>query len=71
MSYREGKLVCDMKRDCNAAVAYIDEKGYAYCAPHGISRKQHCRCRKLRSYEVRRLERGDTVLRYFDRPRAF
>jgi hypothetical protein len=57
-------LSCDMQKDCTAQVAYIDNKGFVYCAPHGLERKDYCRCRKLRQHELRKLERGEMLARY-------
>lgn len=48
-----------------ARVAYIDEKGFAYCAVCGPIRKgSGRRCRKLRLHEIRRLEAGKPLTRY-------
>lgn len=55
-------LKCEMRHDCAEPVTYIDEKGYIYCADHGQSRQ--CRRRKLRPYELNRLNRGEQVVRY-------
>jgi hypothetical protein len=57
-------VTCDMVRECNAPVAYIDAKGYAYCAKHGLERQSYQRCRKLRPYELKRLLHGETLKRY-------
>ena len=43
---------------------WIDEKGYAYCAFHGVERRSVCRCRKLRPWELRRLLNGDALNKY-------
>lgn len=64
MSYREGKLQCDMKDDCHEAVTHIDEKGFAYCDAHGKSRKTYMRCRKLTKTELKQLENGQPLKRY-------
>jgi hypothetical protein len=57
---------CDMVEGCTAEIAYLDEAGYIYCAPHGIQRQQDSwkRCRKLRPHELNRLRRGQQVERY-------
>jgi hypothetical protein len=57
-------LRCDMTRDCDAPVAYVDIKGYVFCAKHGIARRCSQRCRKLTPAERRRLERGDALKAY-------
>lgn len=55
----DGELVltCDMDRECKAAVTHIDEKGFVYCAPHGIDRRTYSGryCRRMRPWEVKRL----------------
>jgi len=57
-------LQCDMVKDCAAPVTHLDRKGYAYCTPHGIERRGCQPCRKLRPWELRRLERGQPLARY-------
>ena len=65
MSYKNGQLQCDMDRDCAGAITHLDKSGFVYCAPHGERRKQARRnCRKLRSYEIKTLERGEALKRY-------
>jgi len=59
------KLSCDMTADCERPITHLDEKGYIYCTPHGESRRGGgIRCRKLRPYELRRLEAGQQVRSY-------
>ena len=58
------KLQCEMEKDCRETVTHLDRKGYIYCTTHGIHRRFHQPCRKLRAHELRRLERGDRVNRY-------
>lgn len=58
------RLHCDGERGCVQPVSHIDEKGYAYCAAHGEGRKAHCRCRKLRPAELKRLEKGEPLTKY-------
>jgi hypothetical protein len=55
---------CDMERGCTAAVAMIDQQGYAYCTEHGLSRRLYQPCRKLRAWELRKLQRGEALARY-------
>jgi hypothetical protein len=61
---KDGSLACDMEKDCAAPVTHVDEKGYVYCAPHGVERKAYRRCRKLRPYELRSLRTGVPLGRY-------
>lgn len=65
MSYHDdGTLRCDMEDDCTKPVTHIDQKGYAYCEPHGIERRWYVPCRKLRPHELRKLQRGEALARY-------
>jgi hypothetical protein len=57
-------LHCDMLIDCESPVAMIDPKGYVYCASHGVQRRQAMSCRKLRSYELAKLTRGEQIAKY-------
>ena len=59
-------IQCDMDNACTAPATYIDDKGFAYCAPHGRSRSTdgYHRCRKLRPHELRKLQRGETLAHY-------
>jgi hypothetical protein len=57
-------LRCDMKHECTEPIAYIDDKGFIYCAPHGVARKYWRRCRKLRPHELRKLTRGEPLATY-------
>jgi hypothetical protein len=60
-----GKLQCDMKSDCGEPVSMLDNKGFGYCARHGLQRREHgTPCRKLRSWEVKKLTRGESLNRY-------
>jgi hypothetical protein len=63
MSYRT-VLQCDMDNDCRQDVTMIDDKGYGYCAEHGLGRRDWRPCRKLRDYELRRLQRGEQLTHY-------
>lgn len=73
--YSGGKLHCDgiaWKKDgdqvvngkCDKPVSYIDEKGFVYCDKHGMERKQHMRCRKLKPAELKELEAGNALPKY-------
>lgn len=64
MSYERGELRCDMKSDCSHPITNIDKKGYVYCANHGLQRRQTQPCRKLTASELKRLVRGETLIRY-------
>lgn len=64
MSETTKTLACDMVAGCSAPVSHIDDKGYVYCAPHGLDRRGARPCRKLRPYELRRLSRGGRLKRY-------
>lgn len=57
-------LTCDMKRDCTQPVAMIDQSGFIYCEGHGLDRRVWEPCRRLRGWEVRRLEKGNPLTRY-------
>jgi hypothetical protein len=58
-------LTCDMVDGCTEPIAYIDHKGYIYCAKHGPERKgSGIRCRKLTPAELKQLQAGGTVSRY-------
>lgn len=53
-------LKCDMP-ECAEKVTHVDEKGFIYCAPHGVNRKIFCRCRKLSAKEIRTLLSGKCI----------
>ena len=55
---------CDMRKDCTEPVTMLDSAGFAYCTTHGLERRQYEPCRKLRPYELRRLERGEQLTKY-------
>jgi hypothetical protein len=57
-------LACSMTDMCTEPVSHIDDKGFAYCARHGIQRRSHRRCRKLKSYELTRLKTVGSIARY-------
>ena len=60
----DGTLQCDMDNDCTAEISHLDEKGYIYCTDHGVARREWKRCRKLRPWELRKIQRGETLNRY-------
>ena len=67
---RARKLECVARKDCTDVVTHIDEKGFIYCAKHGVNRRGYPggiynrRCRKLRPHEVKRLQRGAVLKGY-------
>ena len=62
MSTTPHPLFCLMVPGCLQPVAYIDHKGYTYCAAHGPERRKGgTACRKLAASEVKALQRGDTI----------
>jgi hypothetical protein len=64
MSHLNGKLKCDMEKDCAEDVTHIDEKGYVYCHEHGVQRKSWRRCRQLTPKELRQLQAGTPLASY-------
>lgn len=57
-------LKCDMYEACLQPITHIDNKGFVYCHNHGVNRRDTHPCRKLRSWELRRLQRGEPITRY-------
>ena len=57
-------MQCDMKKECDKEVKYIDNKGFLYCEVHGLQRKAHVPCRKLTGAEIRLLAHGQQIRRY-------
>jgi len=64
MALTPAVLRCDMADDCAAPVTHLDRKGYVYCAPHGIERRDYQPCRKMQPWEIRRLETGRPLSSY-------
>lgn len=60
----DATLTCDMVKECHEPVTHIDNKGFVYCTKHGVERRYTHPCRKLRTHELNRLKRGETVKRY-------
>lgn len=58
------RLQCDMEKACTKPVTHMDEKGFAYCAYHGIQRQRSMRCRRLAEWELARIECGRGLLSY-------
>ena len=54
-------LRCAMVRDCAEAPAYIDRKGWVYCAKHGPQRPG---ARKLTKKEIATLNQGRPLARF-------
>ena len=64
---KERKLTCDGTNwgPCSGGVTHLDDSGFAYCTAHGIHRRASGeRCRKLKGWELRKLERGESLNRY-------
>lgn len=58
-------LKCDMVSGCASPVTMLDNKGFIYCASHGLRRRSGgIPCRKLTSSEIKGLKRGEAVKRY-------
>jgi hypothetical protein len=59
------KLHCDMKKDCEEPVSYIDNKGFVYCTQHGQQRKASgIPSRKLSPAELGQIENGKPLEKY-------
>lgn len=54
-------LTCDMVKDCTEPVTHIGEKGWVYCASHAPWRQGYERTRKLRAWELKELQAGNTL----------
>ncbi len=58
-------LRCDMNRDCKQPVTMMDNKGFIYCASHGMQRRSYgTPCRKLTQSEIKGLKSGEAVKKY-------
>lgn len=57
-------LKCNMIKDCQCDVSYIDEKGFIYCSNHGKQRQYSMRARKLTNIEIRILASGKALGRF-------
>lgn len=60
----DGKVVCDMVRNCQEPVTYIGEKGYVYCTKHAPDRKGNERVRKMVKWELRLVLAGEQLPSY-------
>lgn len=69
MRNANGTLQCDMSHDCTRTVTHVEEKGWVYCAEHGIARRTHRRCRRLRPWEVLMLRKGQPLPSYKPLPK--
>ncbi len=58
------KVKCEMRDTCKNPVTHIGEKGYVYCAAHAPDRRGFERVRKMRTWELRLLQRGEQVPSY-------
>lgn len=56
-----GKLQCDMDKQCGASITMIDRNGFIYCTDHGLKRRGWKPCRKLLKREIAALEYGATI----------
>lgn len=53
---------CDAVAGCTGKLAYVDAKGWCYCAEHGLDFKLFGRrVRKLRPAEIRTIEAGGKI----------
>lgn len=58
-------IKCDGWCKQTGNVAMLDRKGYAYCVPCGHTRRENgIPCRKLRPWELRRLQKGLPLKKY-------
>lgn len=67
MLKENGKLRCDMSKECNKPVTHIGSKGYVYCQDDAIVRRQSSageRTRKMLKREIRQLEEGKPLANY-------
>jgi hypothetical protein len=58
------KLLCQMTKECQRDVTHIDNKGFLYCAEHGLQRSQGDRgrpCRELYPNEIAMLQAGKPI----------
>lgn len=58
------ELHCEMREDCTEPVTHLDDDGWVYCTEHGIERRGWKCCRKLRDWELRKLQRGEQLTHY-------
>lgn len=61
MSTINGRLRCDMRRECEADCTHIGAKGYVYCANHAPDRIGVESTRKMTRAEIRILEAGGVI----------
>lgn len=61
-----GKLKCDMSKQCHKPVTHIGSKGYVYCQDDAIVRREsrNERTRKMLKREIRQLEEGKPLANY-------
>ena len=58
-------LKCDMEKGCSSSVTMLDNKGFIYCAAHGLQRRSYgTPCRKLTPSEIKSLKRGEPIKTY-------
>jgi len=62
---------CDGKAGCTTAATWLDNKGYAYCEPHGRDRRAGgTPARPLRAWEIQVLNDGQPLQSYATITRA-
>jgi len=54
-------LKCDMTKDCQKPVSFIDVKGFVYCECHGLQRQSYTRARKLTPKELETIQQGKQI----------
>lgn len=61
---------CEMRTDCEAPVSHLGSKGYVYCLPHAVLRREsgHERTRKMRLWELRWIQEGRQLPSYTSGP---
>ena len=55
------KLTCAMSENCNNPVTHIGSRGFVYCSACAKDRQYWERCRRMRQWEIRRLEAGECI----------
>lgn len=53
-----------MRAECESPVSMLDSAGFVYCESHGLDRRMYEPCRKLRGWELRKIQRGEALRRY-------
>jgi hypothetical protein len=58
---KDGKLVCDMEKNCSEPVTHIDNKGFVYCSKHAVRRKASVPTRAIKPAELKKLEKHEPI----------